>query len=90
MAVALEQEMRAAVVEAEAEIPKAMAEALRSGNISVMDYYKLKNVQADTEMKKGIGEGAQRLCRTVKKSSSSGRIVPATGTEKCLPVLKQT
>lgn len=58
MAVALEQEMRAAVVEAEAEIPRAMAEALRNGNIGVMDYYKLQNVQADTDMKKGIGEGA--------------------------------
>ncbi len=59
MAVALEQEMRAEVVKAEAEIPKAMAEALRSGNISVMDYYKLQNVLADTEMKNGIGNGAK-------------------------------
>lgn len=67
MAVALEQEMRAAVVEAEAEIPKAMAEALRSGNISVMDYYKLKNVQADTEMKKGIGEGASAYADSKKE-----------------------
>ncbi len=58
MAVALEQEMRAAVVEAEAEIPKAMAEALRNGNVGVMDYYKLQNVQADTLMKKGIGNSA--------------------------------
>ena len=67
MAVALEQEMRAAVVEAEAEIPKAMAEALRSGNISVMDYYKLKKVQADTEMKKGIGEGASAYADSKKE-----------------------
>ncbi|MEE1031079.1 MAG: flotillin-like protein FloA [Ruminococcus sp.] len=59
MAVALEQEMRAAVVEAEAEIPKAIAEALRSGNLGVMDYYKMQNVLADTDMKKGIGNGAQ-------------------------------
>jgi len=57
MAVALEQEMRAEVVKAEAEIPRAMAEALRSGNIGVMDYYKLQNVIADTEMKKDIGNG---------------------------------
>lgn len=57
MAIALEQEMRAAVVEAEADIPRAMAEALRSGNIGVMDYYSLKNLQADTKMKKDIGEG---------------------------------
>lgn len=58
MAVALEQEMRAAVVQAEAEVPKAMAEALRNGNIGVMDYYKLQNVMADTEMKQSIGNGA--------------------------------
>ena len=59
MAVALEQEMRAEVVKAEAEIPKAMAEALRKGNIGVMDYYKLQNMLADTEMKNGIGNGAK-------------------------------
>lgn len=59
MAVALEQEMRAAVVAAEAEVPKAMAEALRSGHMGVMDYYNMKNVIADTEMKKNIGYGAE-------------------------------
>lgn len=58
MAVALEQEMRAAVVQAEAEIPKAMAQALREGHIGVVDYYKLQNVLADTDMKKSIGTGA--------------------------------
>ena len=57
MAVALEQEMRAAVVQAEAEIPKAMAEALRNGHIGVLDYYKMQNVLADTDMKKDIGKG---------------------------------
>lgn len=66
MAVALEQEMRAAVVEAEAEIPKAMAEALRSGNIGVMDYYNLKNLQADTQMKKEIGEGITNYTKEKK------------------------
>ena len=59
MAVALEQEMRAAVVQAEAEIPKAMAEALRNGYIGVLDYYKMQNVLADTEMKKDIGKGME-------------------------------
>jgi len=54
--VAREQEMRAKVVESEAEVPKAMADALRSGNIGVMDYYKLKNVQADTEMRQSIAD----------------------------------
>ena len=45
------QAMRAKVVEAEASIPQAIAEAFRSGNLGVMDYYRLKNIQADTEMR---------------------------------------
>ncbi|HKL74012.1 MAG TPA: flotillin-like protein FloA [Clostridia bacterium] len=48
------QEMRAVVVEAEAEIPKAMSEAFRNGNLGVMDYYKMQNVQADTDMRNSI------------------------------------
>jgi len=73
MAVALEQEMiakaqeaRANVIQAEAEIPKAIAAAFINGNLGVMDYYKMQNVQADTEMRqaisgqgKGIGSGNQ-------------------------------
>jgi uncharacterized protein YqfA (UPF0365 family) len=55
MAVALEQEMKAEVVKAEADIPRAMAEALRSGSIGVLDYYNLKNVQAETKMRNDIG-----------------------------------
>ncbi len=54
MAVALEQEMRARVVEAEAEVPRAMADAFRQGNIGIMDYYRMKNVQADTSMRDAI------------------------------------
>lgn len=61
MAVAHEQEMkakaqeaRAKVIEAEAEIPKAIAGAFTSGNLGVMDYYKMQNVQADTEMRQSI------------------------------------
>jgi uncharacterized protein YqfA (UPF0365 family) len=53
-------ENRALVVLAEAEIPRAMAEAFRSGNLGIMDYYKLKNMQADTSMREAIakpGEG---------------------------------
>ncbi len=49
------QENRAKVVLAEAEIPKAIAESFRSGNMGVMDYYRLRNIQADTEMRRGIG-----------------------------------
>lgn len=54
MAVALEQEMRARVVEAEAEVPRAMAEAFRQGNLGIMDYYRMKNMQADTSMREEI------------------------------------
>lgn len=63
MAKAREQEMRAQVVEmrskvvaAEAEVPKAMADAFRSGNMGVMDYYKMKNVVADTDMRDSISK----------------------------------
>ena len=56
MAVAQEQEMRARVVEAEAEVPRAMAEAFRSGHLGIMDYYRMRNVQADTSMRESIAE----------------------------------
>ncbi|MHC4871067.1 MAG: flotillin-like protein FloA [Planctomycetota bacterium] len=49
------REMRAEVVKAEAEVPLAMAEAFRSGNLGIMDYYKMKNIQADTDMRETIG-----------------------------------
>ncbi|MDZ7589638.1 MAG: flotillin-like protein FloA [Rubrivivax sp.] len=54
MAVALEQEMRARVVESEAEVPRAMAEAFRAGNLGIMDYYRMQNLQADTSMREEI------------------------------------
>jgi uncharacterized protein YqfA (UPF0365 family) len=54
MAVALEQEMQARVVEAEAEVPHAMADAFRQGQLGVMDYYRMRNVQADTAMRDAI------------------------------------
>ena len=54
MAVAEEQEMRAQVVAAEAQVPLAPAEALRSGNLGVMDLYRMQNVQADTDMRRSI------------------------------------
>jgi uncharacterized protein YqfA (UPF0365 family) len=55
--VAKVQEMRARVVEAEAQVPLAMAEAFRSGNLGVMDYYRMKNIQADTGMRDSIAGG---------------------------------
>jgi uncharacterized protein YqfA (UPF0365 family) len=71
MAIAQEQENkakieenRAVVVLAEAEIPKALSEAFRSGNLGIMDYYRMRNVQADTAMREGIardgGSGEKR------------------------------
>ena len=69
MAVAKEQEMKAytqemeaRVVEAQAEVPHALAQALREGKLGVMDYYNLNNVQADTEMRNAISQaGAEKL-----------------------------
>ena len=59
--VALVQENRAKVVLAEADIPKAIAQAFKDGNLGVIDYYKLKNIQADTDMRKSIGgEGKKK------------------------------
>ncbi|PWZ95088.1 hypothetical protein DD924_16100, partial [Staphylococcus pseudintermedius] len=47
------------VVEAEAQVPLALAEALRSGNIGVKDYYNLKNIEADTGMREAINKSTQ-------------------------------
>ncbi|MBR6304851.1 MAG: flotillin-like protein FloA [Paludibacteraceae bacterium] len=65
MAIAQEQEMkakaqeaRAKVIEAEALVPQAMAEAFRSGNLGIMDYYRMQNIQADTTMREQIAGGA--------------------------------
>lgn len=51
------QEMRAKVVEAEAQVPQAMAEAFRAGNLGIMDYMKMKNIQSDTDMRGAIATG---------------------------------
>jgi uncharacterized protein YqfA (UPF0365 family) len=65
MAVALEQENRARyqealakVQEAEADVPRAMAEALRAGRLGALDYYNVRNVLADTDMRAGLAKGA--------------------------------
>jgi uncharacterized protein YqfA (UPF0365 family) len=54
--IALVRENRAKVVLAEVEIPKAIADSFRKGNLGIMDYYRLRNIEADTEMRKSIGE----------------------------------
>ena len=73
MAVALEQEMkaktqemRALVIEAESQVPQAMAEALKSGKLGVMDYYNMQNVMADTNMRNAIG-GVDEETQTIEK-----------------------
>ena len=53
------QEMRAKVVEAESKVPLAMAEAFKAGNLGIMDYYRMKNIEADTQMRDKIGEDDQ-------------------------------
>lgn len=61
--IAMIEENRAKLVEAEAEVPKAIAEAFRSGKLGILDYYRLRNVQADTDMREsiaGAGGGAIR------------------------------
>jgi uncharacterized protein YqfA (UPF0365 family) len=59
--VARVQEMQARVTEAKAEVPKAMAQAFRDGNLGVMDYYKMDNIQSDTTMRSSIaGEGSTK------------------------------
>jgi uncharacterized protein YqfA (UPF0365 family) len=65
------QRMRAKVVEAEAQIPQAMAEAFRAGNLGVMDYYKLNNVKADTEMRGAIGSSVAPDTSSVPAAGSS-------------------
>jgi uncharacterized protein YqfA (UPF0365 family) len=75
LAVAQEQEMRAAVEEnrakvvlAEAEVPKAISYAFREGRLGIMDYYNLKNLQSDTEMRSAIAGGPGRNDRGDKAS----------------------
>jgi uncharacterized protein YqfA (UPF0365 family) len=55
------REMKAEVVKAEAQIPLAMAEAFRSGNLGIMDYYRMKNIAADTDMRESIGGGDEDM-----------------------------
>ena len=77
MAVATEQEMkakaqeaRARVIEAEAEVPLAMAEAFRNGNLGVMDYYQMRNIQADTSMRENIAKPHTKPSEDVTKKNS--------------------
>lgn len=80
MAVAKEQEMKAAVqemrarvVEAEAEVPKAIAKALREGKIGVLDYYNMKNLLADTKMRESISSMGESIEGDNEKSSNEAK-----------------
>jgi len=65
---ALAQEMKAKVIEAESEVPRAMAEAFRQGNLGIMDYYKMKNIEADTNMRSNIAKPGEH-----KKGNSDNK-----------------
>ena len=74
MAIASEQEMkakaqeaRAKVIEAEALVPQAMAEAFRNGNLGIMDYYRMQNIQADTSMRENIAKPQDKTATADKK-----------------------
>lgn len=67
------QEMRAKVVEAEAQVPLAMAEALREGKLGVMDYYQMQNTIADTEMRNGIARAASPAADAAKPLNDAPR-----------------
>jgi uncharacterized protein YqfA (UPF0365 family) len=80
MAVAVEQEMkakaqeaRARVIEAEAQVPLAIAEAFRSGNLGIMDYFRMKNIQADTGMRESISQGTKPATDSQQKSKGPGK-----------------
>lgn len=80
MAVAEEQEMkaksqeaRAKVIEAEAEIPMAIAESFRSGNLGIMDYYKMENIQSDTDMRQSIAKPSQKPSSGKGKSGNDNK-----------------
>ncbi|MEN9774713.1 MAG: hypothetical protein RL322_1783 [Pseudomonadota bacterium] len=73
MAVALEQEMRARVVEAEAQVPLAMAEAFRSGHLGIMDYYRMRNVEADTAMRRTIAGSDDSVTTPHSPGAPAGR-----------------
>jgi uncharacterized protein YqfA (UPF0365 family) len=67
------QENRAKVIAAEAEVPQAIAEAFRKGNLGVTDYYHLRNIQSDTEMRNAIaGTGATPASNATRRDSASG------------------
>ena len=73
--IAAVQENRAKVVAAEAEVPLAIAEAFRKGNLGIIDYYNLRNIQADTEMRSAIAGTGNSSARHRAADERRGRSV---------------
>ena len=67
------QKAKALVVQAEAEVPKAIADAFRAGNLGIMDYYKMRNVQADTDMRDSIANPGNSGSGSTKPGREEGR-----------------
>ena len=63
------QQSKASVVLAQAAVPKAMADAFNTGKMQVMDYYKLQNVSADTEMRKSLASNTQEMTNSIDEPS---------------------
>ncbi|WP_296901754.1 flotillin-like FloA family protein, partial [uncultured Megasphaera sp.] len=67
------QEMQAKVVEAQAEVPLALAQALREGKLGVMDYYNMKNIMADTKMRDAVAQAGVPKTKTVPTGAEQPR-----------------
>ena len=69
--IAKAQDARAKVILAEAEVPKAMADAFKKGNLGILDYYKFQNIQADTEMRESIADNKPKSTGKTNKGKQS-------------------
>lgn len=75
------QEMQAKVVEAQAEVPLALAQALKEGNLGVMDYYNMKNIMADTDMRTAVAKAGIPKPKSASSSDSTKHVPPTTSDE---------
>lgn len=74
------QEMQAKVVEAQAEVPLAIAQAFREGNLGVMDYYTMRNVMADTKMRDAVAKAGIPKAKAQPSAVSGHPVTPAPET----------
>lgn len=75
------QEMQAKVVEAQAEVPLALAQALKEGNLGVMDYYNMKNIMADTDMRTAVAKAGIPKPKSASSSDSTKHVPPTASDE---------